>query len=205
MKKDLLNKLDSFEFGDETPVDSDGNLITYVIDSLFKIGIEPTFPYLCIAANKIFPEIFCLDREFSEVPDARKVEKAIDSLKTELTPTGSNSYRLSPAGKDIARNISAKLIKRKTSRAEISHKQIGKSDVSLNYSSIQLSKPYSMYLLEKKINLDLVWKHFDIMPNSQIKELKQFFSDVKAYAKSIGDKTMITFTEEAISQLHENI
>jgi len=87
----------------------------------------------------------------------------------------------------------------------MTHKQIGKGEVSLNYSSIQLSKPYSMYLLEKKISLDLIWKYFKIMPNSQIKELKQYFTDVNAYANTIGDKTMILFTKEVSSQLHENI
>ncbi len=205
MKKDLLNKLESFDFGEETPVDSVGNLIIYVIDSLFKIGVEPTFPYVCVAANRIFPNIFSLDNEFSEIPDARKIQSALDGLKNELTPTGSKSYRLSLAGKDIARNVSAKLIKKRTHRTETSHKQIGTGEVSKNYSAIQLSKSYSTYLLEKKINLDLIWKHFEIMPNSQIKELKMFFIEVNTYANSIGDKTMILFTEEVISQLHENI
>lgn len=205
MKKDLLNKLESFDLIEEFKTGSNKKLLLFVIDSLIKIGIDPTFPYLCVAANKMFPQIFSLDKEFPEFPNAIKVRSTLESLTDELMLTDSKSYRLSLKGKNIARDVSAKLILNIIRKPEQSQKQIGSNVISQNYSSLQLSKIYSTYLLDKRIDLEVIWNYFEISPNSHINELKKFFTELNTYANTIGDRTMNLFTKEVLRQLNENI
>jgi len=205
MKRDVLDRLETFTTLDKSLLEAKKELLLYTIEHLLRLGIEPTFPFIAVGACRMFPQAYALSSDFNDIPDARIVDLMLSSLKDEITVSPQQTYRLTPTGKNIVLDVSARLRNKAMHKTEPETKKIGTNTISTNYSALQLAKPYSEYLVEKKANMSLIWEHFGIEPDTQTKELKKYFTEVNAYANMIGDKTMNLFTKEVLAKLNENL
>ncbi|MBN2503837.1 MAG: hypothetical protein JXB20_00665 [Bacilli bacterium] len=200
MRRALLEKLEPCDFSVQETKFSVENLLAYVVDSIIKLGIEPSFAYVCVGATKLFPDYFSLGLEFPEMPDARIVAEKLELGKAYITAEPSGIYKLTPTGKEIARDVSAELMKTRAIKPITKIKALDSGSISRNYSELQLTKPYSDYLLTKQFSVDALMNHFSL-PLTQKREMRKYLMQINSYANTIGDKTMDQYTHELLKVL----
>ncbi len=203
MKVEAINAIKALEHGRYAAIEEKQNLLTYTIQFLMKKGIESTFPYLCVGSFRLFPEEFCLDEEFKNELDSLKVRKYADRLLEEdLIKEKDGAFKLTQKGKDVAKDTSAAFYSGDTKMdLDKDDTRIGSDDVSKNYTELQLSKQYSSYLVNKRADLKDLWSFFGVTPHTKSDKIQAYLEEINDYAKSIGDKPMIAFTETMLEDL----
>jgi len=205
MNKKLVENLTVYDITNDLSKFKPERLLVYSIDTLLKNGIEPTFPYIVAACFKQYPGVFSLGSDFPEYPDSLKVQKYLDLMAPYLADNGTGNIRLNPEGKQVARDVSAEMLSLAKTQVLKEKKLNIVNSTQRNYSSLQLSKAYSQYLLDKVIDYDLLWDHFAANINVDRNVLKKVFREVNSYANMIGDKSIIQFTNEVIATLNKNV
>ena len=203
MKVEAISAIKALEHGRYAAIEEKENLLTYTIQFLMKKGIESTFPYLCVASFKLFPEEFCLDEEFKNELDSHKVKKYTERLlEKDFIKKKNDAFKLTKKGKDVAKDTSAAFYSGDTKMdLDKDDTRIGSDDVSKNYTELQLSKQYSSYLVNKRADLKDLWSFFGVTPHTKTNKIQSYLEEINEYAKSIGDKPMIAFTETMLEDL----
>ncbi len=201
MKKQVISGLSTYEITGEQPDLKPENLLTYVIDILWKNGIEPLFPQVVAGSHKLFPGVFALSGDYPEYPNSLIVKETMAKMLPTLLETDKEPFRLTSAGKQAARDVSAILIKNVRIAPMSKPKLNITNSTSQNYASLQLSKVYSQYLLDKVVDYRLLWEHLGADPQADQKVLKKYFREINSYANMIGDKSIGQFTQEIIDAI----
>lgn len=203
MKVEAISAIKPLEHGRYAAIEEKHHLLTYTMQFLMKKGIESTFPYLCVASFKLFPEEFCLDEEFKNELDSHKVRKYLDRLfEEDLIKGKEGPFKLTRKGKDVAKETSAAFYSGDTKMdIDKDDTRIGSDDVSKNYTELQLSKQYSSYLVNKRADLKDLWSFFGVTPHTKTDKIQEYLEEINEYAKSIGDKPMIAFTQTMLDDL----
>lgn len=196
--KDIINSIQPLDYSKYKDIASYERLMLYAALFLDRNNIPITFNYLCVATFKFFPATFCIDEEFPEFPSVDRLNRTYMHLKyvtnkpASLVGTQKDGFHLTPYGRAEAIQTEATITNTEIDesiKAPIvdSHKAGPRQD----YDNFIKSECFSKYKETGSVDMNLVWKHFDVIPYTMMKKIKSTLNVIKKYASSVKDKECV--------------
>lgn len=202
--KEIINDLKPIDYSKYKDITSYEKLMIFVAKKIEGKGVPLTFNYLCIAAFKIFPDVFCCDEEFREFPSVDRLNRTLMHLKYVKTGkpyiTGSPKlgYSITKYGYMIAEEVET-LIGYTEINKNIEKPVIDKHKKGFNdYSEFISGEGYKNYLKTGEIDDMYIWSFFKVTPYTQLKSTIKNLKDILSYAKEQKDEKCIKYIEQII-------
>jgi hypothetical protein len=209
MYKEIIQNIKPFDYSQYVNISSNEKLAAYACYYLDKEGVPLTFNYICVACYKLFPDKFYFDEEFKEYPHIEKLNRTILHMHTNknyriIIGSAKRGYQLTNAGRILAKQIESDILNKEIDNS-IGRKKImdpHKKGVVQDYNKLL----HSEFFINNKgssgdIDLTFLWDFFQVIPYTQISKIKDYFIDVKNYAKSVNDEVCIDFCENILLKI----
>ena len=210
MYKETINKLKPFKYSDYSNITSNEKLAIYACYQLLSKEIPLTFNYICIASFKLFPDKFYFDEEFKEYPHIEKLNRTILHLHNNknsslLIGSARNGYQMTKAGLIIAKQVELD-ITNKNKKVVIKKTIVDdhKKGTIQSYEKMTKNDYYISFDIDNdfEIDLDFVWKYFDVIPFTNINYIKRELKELKTYSRYISDKKLSFFLSKILDKLN---
>lgn len=206
--KDIINSIQAFDYSKYKDIGSYERLMLYAAVYLEKNKVPLTFNYLCVAAFKFFPQALCIDEEFPEFPSVDRLNrtymhlKYVKSGKPYIVGTQGNGFNLTPYGRALAIETEAIITNSKldtTIKAPIveQHKVGSLQD----YTKFVSSECFTKYKETGLLDMNLVWKYFNVIPYTQTRKIKDKLAEIKKYAATKDDKVCMECIKTIIERM----
>lgn len=201
--KEKIDSLKTIDYSKYSRITSNEKLMLYAALKLEELGVPLTFNYLCVASYNLFTDVFCLDSEYKNHLSPDRLNRTIMHLKyvkkgtSFIAGSPEDGYQLTAAGRKIAKEV--ELIITNTSidkniNAPIVDKH--KKGIVQDYYKIIKSEGYIKFVNENTIDMNLIWKYFNVIPYTQIKSIQATLNDVSSYAKEQNDDTCCEYVKK---------
>ncbi len=206
--REKIDTLKTIEYSKYSSITSYEKLMLYAATKLEEIGVPLTFNYLCVAAYNLFTDVFCLDNEFKNHMSPDRLNRTIMHLKyvkkgnPYITGSPENGYQLTSYGRALAfevDNIIKNGVVDNSVKAPVVDKH--KKGSLQDYTKLIESEGYKKFVSENLVDMNLVWKHFNVIPYTQIKKIQATLKDVATYSKSIGDESCSNYIKLIIERM----
>lgn len=206
--KEIINSIQPFDYSKYKDITSKERLMLYAAVFLERNNVPLTFNYLCVAAFKFFPQALCMDEEFPEFPSVDRLNrtymhlKYVKSGKPYIVGTQGNGFNLTPYGRALAVETEAIIANSKldsSTKAPIVDRH--KSGSLQDYDKFIASECFIKYKESGLLDMNLVWKHFNVIPYTLMSKIKGKLVEIKKYASSIEDKACVECVKLIIERM----
>lgn len=206
--KEKIEGLKTIEYSKYKSITSYEKLMLYAAYELEKLNVPLTFNYLCVAAYNLFTDVFCLDNEFKNHMSPDRLNRTIMHLKYVkkgtpfLSGTPESGYHLTVAGRAYAIEVES-IIKNSAVDLSVSAPIVDKHKKGSiqDYTRLIESDGYKKYVLDNLIDMNLIWKHFNVIPYTQTKKIKATLNEASSYAKTKNDNKCVEYVNKIIERL----
>lgn len=206
--KEIINSIQPFDYSKYKDIGSYERLMLYAAFYLEKNNVPLTFNYLCVASFKFFPAALCIDEEFPEFPSVDRLNRTYMHLKyvkkgtPYISGTQGNGFTLTPFGRALAKETEAIIA---NSKLETSIKapivDQHKFGSLRDYTKFMASECFIKFKETGLLEMNLVWKYFNVIPYTQIKKIKDKLSEIRKYAATKEDGTCIECIKAIIERM----
>lgn len=192
--RDIIDNFKPYDYSKYQAITSHEKLMLFTATILEKNNIPLTFNYLCISTFRLFPDKFCLDDEFKDFPSVDRLNRTYMHLKyvkkgtPYITGTQESGFKLTAFGRALAKETEAIInnsVIDKTIKAPTV--DMHKSGSVQDYKKFINSEVYIKYSTQGLIDLDLLWKYYNVIPYTQMSKIKNNLNEIKKYASTQSD------------------
>lgn len=193
--KEIIESFKTIEYSKYKDITSYEKLMLYAASQLEKKGVPLTFNYLCVASYNLFTDVFCLDNEFKNHMSPDRLNRTFMHLKyvknhmPYIEGTQENGFHITKYGKAMADEVENIIRNGKVD------KSISKPVIDLHkkgslqdYTKFKKSEIYLKFEKENLIDMDLLWKHFNVIPYTLLKKIKTTLDQIADYSNNVNDE-----------------
>jgi len=191
--KEIIQDIKPFDYSQYKEITSYEKLMVFAVKFLSDNSIPLTFDYICVASYNFFPEVFCLNNEFKQHLSPDRLNRTYMHLKYQkinpyITGNQKEGFILTKFGKLVAEEV-ANIINNTKINPKVKRPIVDlyKSGEVQNYEKFVKSNLYILYEKSKKIDLNLLWEYKNVIPYTNLTQIKKDLIQLSKYSKDLNN------------------